>query len=210
MGVFVKGVVVANFDDTHWGGVVVAWRFGSLGDMRVKALSMPEGTDSGGAHESITFVSGRHAMLSVGGGCLAGITLTRTPAGWRLPLYWLAKRRPQSCFGEQSVSRLSTMMWQGLLCGIACIPALCQAAVTVCDGNPLALYWLPGDQTRTISNAEVVLSHSWRLSRCPACVLCSLRCNSLPHTVDRIWVCFSHTGDCSHVVSRGCAGETNG
>jgi hypothetical protein len=25
------------------------------------------------------------------------------------------------------------------------------------DGNPLALYWLPGDQTRTISNAEVVL-----------------------------------------------------
>jgi hypothetical protein len=49
-------------------------------------------TDSGGAHESITFVSGRHAML-FGRlvGCLAGITLTRTPAGW-LPLYWLAKR----------------------------------------------------------------------------------------------------------------------
>jgi hypothetical protein len=56
--------------------------------------------------------------------------------------------------------------------------------VTVCDGNPVGLYWLPGDQTRTISNAEVVLSHSWRLSRCPACVLCSLRCivHSLPHS----------------------------
>jgi hypothetical protein len=41
MGVFVKGVVVAaTLTTLTVGGVVVAWRFGSLGDMRVKALSM--------------------------------------------------------------------------------------------------------------------------------------------------------------------------
>jgi hypothetical protein len=40
----------------------------------------------------------------------------------------------------------------------ACILRFARLRVTVCDGNPLALYWLPGDQTRTISNAEVVLS----------------------------------------------------
>jgi succinate dehydrogenase/fumarate reductase-like Fe-S protein len=85
--------------------------------------------------------------------------------------------RPQSCFGEQSVSRLSTMMWQGLLCGICMHPcALPGCELRFVMVTLLALYWLPGDQTRTISNAEVVLSHSWRLSRCPACVLCSLRC----------------------------------
>jgi hypothetical protein len=102
MGVFVKGVVVAaTLTTLTVGGVVVAAFFGSLGDMRVKGVEhATEGTDSGGAHESITFVSGRHAMLF---GrlvvCLAGITLTRTPAGWRLPLYWLAKR----CEGHRVV-----------------------------------------------------------------------------------------------------------
>jgi hypothetical protein len=132
---------------------------------------------------------------------------------WRLPLYWLAKRyeRPQSCF-EQSVSRLSTMMWQGLLCGICMHPcALPGCELRFVMVTPLALYWLPGDQTRTISNAEVVLSHSWRLSRCPACVLCSLRyCTIHYRTVDRICV-FHHTRGLCHVVSRGCArGRANG
>jgi hypothetical protein len=62
---------------TVWGSSST-WFFGSLGDMRVKGVEhATEGTDSGGAHESITFVSGRHAML-FGRlvGCLAGITLT--------------------------------------------------------------------------------------------------------------------------------------
>jgi hypothetical protein len=166
--------VAATLTTLTVGGGSSTCVFGSLGDMRVKALSMLRRAQT--AEANLLHLSGRHAML-FGRlvGCLAGITLTRTPAGWRLPLYWLQSgSRPQSCFGEQSVSRLSTMMWQGLLCGICMHP--CALRLRFVMVTPLALYWLPGDQTRTISNAEVVLSHSWRLSRCPACVLCSLRC----------------------------------
>jgi hypothetical protein len=83
-------------------------------------------------------------------------------------------------------------------------PRFARLRVTVCDGNPLALYWLPGDQTRTISNAEVV--HSWRLSRCPACVLCSGVC-TIHYRIQltAFGVLLTTPGTVNHVVSRGCA-----
>jgi hypothetical protein len=88
----------------------------------------------------------------------------------------------------------------------ACILRFARLRVTVVMVT-LGTLLATGDQTRTISNAEVVLSHSWRLSRCPACVLCSLRLCTIHYRIQlTAFGCASHhTGTVSHVVSRGCA-----
>jgi hypothetical protein len=115
--------------------------FGSLGDMRVKGVEhATEGTDSGGAHESITFVSGRHAML-FGRlvGCLAGITLTRTPAGWRLPLYWLAKRceATELFWRAECVQVIYNDVARVAVWNLHASLRFARLRVTVCDGNPV-------------------------------------------------------------------------
>jgi hypothetical protein len=116
------------------------------------------------------------------------------------------RKAAQSCFGEQSVQVIyndvaRVAVW---ICMHPCALPGCELRFVMV--TPLALYWLPGDQTRTISNAEVVLSIHGGCLDVP--FVCELRCIVQTHRIQlTAFACHPPLWD---VVSRGCAPGANG